>query len=158
VNLWRIATETRSYRAEDLSGGGAARYPGRWNAEQEAMVYAAPSVALAVLETAAHVDDHGLPLNKFLVRIEVPDAVWACAEHVRPEELPASWLSIPAGQASVRFGSDWLHSLRSTILLVPSVIVPEESIALINPRHPDAAKLRAEVVRLHQYNALFRKG
>lgn len=157
MRLWRIATETRSYRADDLSGEGAARYPGRWNAEQEAMVYAAPSVALAVLETAAHVDDHGLPLNKFLVRIEVPDEVWACAERVTPEDLPASWLSIPAGQTSVRVGSDWLRSLRSVILLVPSVIAPEESVTLINPRHPDAAKLHAEVVRPHQYNALFRR-
>ena len=51
--LWRIATETREYRAIDLSGAGAARDPGRWNAAREPVVYCAPTIAIAVLETAA---------------------------------------------------------------------------------------------------------
>ena len=32
-------------------------------------------------------------------------------------------------------GAVWLSSRRSPILLVPSVIVPEEAVALINPAH-----------------------
>jgi len=63
VILWRIATETRSYRADDLSGAGAAISPGRWNDTGEPVLYTAPSIALAVLETAAHLDDAGLPLR-----------------------------------------------------------------------------------------------
>jgi hypothetical protein len=42
------------------------------------------------------------------------------------------------------------------MLLVPSVIVPEEEIALINPRHSDAASIIAAVRRKFLYNALFR--
>ena len=109
-----------------------------------------------MLETAAHIDDAGLPLNRFLVAIDVPDRVWARREEVEPAALPATWAAIPAGRASVKLGSDWLSSLRSAILLVPSVIVPEESAALLNPRHPHASRIAASVVRPFEYNRLFR--
>ena len=83
MNLWRIATETRAYAPNDLSGAGAAKNPGRWNAATESVVYCAPTLAMAVLETAAHIDDSGLPLNKFVVLIEVPDAVWPAITYPR---------------------------------------------------------------------------
>lgn len=63
--LWRIAADTRTYSADDLSGLGAAMYPGRWNEVKQAVLYSAPTIAIAVLETAAHVDDAGLPLDRF---------------------------------------------------------------------------------------------
>jgi len=153
--LWRIAAETRSDAADDLSGGGAAKSPGRWNDVSEPVVYCAPSIALAVLETSAHVDDAGLPLNRYLVRIDVPDDVWRLRETADVAALPATWNAIPAGRGSVQFGSAWLASGRSAILMVPSVIVPEEMCALINPKHPAAPKA-ATVVRQYEYNKLFR--
>jgi RES domain-containing protein len=156
VKLWRVAAETRKYAADDLSGAGAAEKPGRWNDDKEPVVYCAPTIAIAVLETAAHVDDAGLPLNRYLVEIDVPDLLWAQREELVAASLPAAWSAIPAGRASVRIGSEWLSSLRSLILLVPSVIVPEEWAALINPRHPEAAAISAKVVRLFEYNRLFR--
>jgi RES domain-containing protein len=156
VKLWRIAAETRKYAATDLSGGGAAARPGRWNEEREPVVYCAPTIALAVLETAAHVDDSGLPLNKFVVQIDVPDDVWAKRESLDVAALPPAWAAIPAGRASVNIGSAWLSSLRSAIVSVPSVIVPEESAALINPKHVDAAAITATAVRVFDYNRLFR--
>ncbi len=55
--LWRIAAETRKYPADDLSGGGAAASPARWNDEKQAVLYAAPTIAIAVLETAVHIND-----------------------------------------------------------------------------------------------------
>lgn len=156
MKLWRIATETRTYKATDLSGEGAALHPGRWNEVQQPVVYCSPSIALAVLETAAHINDMGLPLNRFLVEIDVPDSVWNLHEVATPSSLPAAWSSIPAGSASAKFGSKWLSSLRSPILLVPSVIVPEEFAALINPLHPEAAKISAKAIRRFEYNTLFR--
>lgn len=156
MRLWRIAAETRKYPATDLSGAGAAEYPGRWNDVKEPVVYCAPTIAMAVLETAAHVDDSGLPLNRFLVAIEVPDGVWTRREEIDTAKLPPTWAAIPAGSASVRIGSDWLASVRSPILMVPSVIVPEELASLINPRHPDASTISSKVVRLFEYNRLFR--
>lgn len=154
--LWRIAAETRHYAADDLSGRGAALYPGRWNDEQQAVVYAAPSLALAVLETAAHVDDAGLPLNRFVVRIDISDTAWARRERLDIDSLTPAWCAIPAGQASVKMGSDWLISLRSPILLLPSVVVPEEEIALLNLAHPALKTVSASIVRPFEFNRLFR--
>jgi RES domain-containing protein len=154
--LWRIAAETREYRADDLSGGGAAKNPGRWNDEKEPIIYCAPTIAISVLETAAYVDDSGLPLNRYLVEIDVPASVWAQREEVKVASLPPAWAAIPAGRASVGFGSRWLSSLRSPVLMVPSVIVPEEWASLINPQHHEASKITAGVVRLFEYNRIFR--
>lgn len=157
MNLWRIAAETRRYAADDLSGKGAALRPGRWNDEGHPVVYAALTPALAVLETVAHIDDGGLPLNRFLVRIEVAEPVWQAREERRIDELPAAWSAIPAGRASVEIGSKWLAAGVSAILLVPSVIVPEERVALVNPAHPAARSIGAQVVRRFEYDRLFRR-
>ncbi|MCF8168890.1 MAG: RES family NAD+ phosphorylase [Rhodoferax sp.] len=154
--LWRIATETLRYAAADLSGAGAAIHPGRWNEEGQAVLYTAPSIALAVLETAAHIDDAGLPLNRFLVQIDVPKAVWVTRKLVDPSTLPVTWSAIPAGRGSAKFGSEWIAAGRSPILLVPSVIVPEEMVTLVNPAHPLAKRMTATVVRAFDYNRLFR--
>jgi RES domain-containing protein len=155
--LWRIAAETRRYAADDLSGAGAAKSPGRWNDDGQSVLYAAPTIAIAVLETAAHVDDAGLPLNRYLVKIEVPAALWAAKAVMEVSKLPIGWDAIPAGRVSVQAGADWLRAEGSLILLVPSVIVPEEQAALINPLHPDAKRLSATIVRKFEYNRLFRK-
>jgi len=152
MKLWRIAAETRKYPATDLSGGGAASSPGRWNNDKEPVVYSAPAIAMAVLETAAHVDDSGLPLNRYLVEIDVPDDVWAKREEIDIAKLPPTWAAIPAGRASVKVGSNWLSSLKSPILMVPSVIVPEEWVSLINPKHSEASRITAKLVRLFEYN------
>ena len=156
MKLWRIAADTRRYPAGDLSGGGAAKNPGRWNDSGEQVLYAAPSIAIAVLETAAHIDDAGLPLNRYLLELEVPDDVWDLREELDMAQLPLTWSAIPAGNASVKVGSEWLASLRTPILLVPSVVIPEEQAALINPLHPDSKRITARVVRLFEYNKLFR--
>jgi len=156
VILWRIVAETRKYGADDLSGAGAAKSPGRWNDDGQPALYAAPTIAIAVLETAAHIDDSGLPLNRYLVQIEVPDDVWAVRDVMDVSKLPVSWAAIPAGRVSVEAGSSWLRGMHSAILEVPSVIVPEEPAALINPLHPEAKRLSAKIIRLFEYNRLFR--
>lgn len=156
MRLWRIAADTRKYPADDLSGGGSAKNPGRWNDAGKPVVYAAPAISLAVLETAAHIDDGGLPLNRYLLELDVPDDVWASREELIVATLPVTWSAIPAGHASVKIGSTWLASLRSPILLVPSVVVPEERASLINPLHPECKRITARIVRLFEYNRLFR--
>ena len=154
--LWRIAAETRRHGADDLSGAGAAKSPGRWNDDGQSVLYAAPTIAIAVLETAAHVDDAGLPLNRYLVRIEVPDGAWAARAVMDVSRLPIGWAAIPAGRVSVQAGAQWLRAMTTLILEVPSVIVPEEPAALINPLHPDAKRLSARIVRPFEYGRLFR--
>lgn len=122
------------------------------------MLYTAQTISLAMLETAAHIDNGGLPLNRFLVCIEVPVDVWTIRQELDMAALTPTWAAIPAGQSSIKVGSDWLTSLRSPILLVPSVIVPEERVALINPLHPLAKHITAKIERAFEYDRLFRGG
>ena len=156
VVAWRIAAQTRDRRANDLSGNGSARYPGRWNESGQRVVYAASTLALAVLETAAHVNPLGLPLDRFVLRIEIPKAVFARHEALEATALDPAWSAIPAGRASVEAASAWYRRGGSAVLLAPSVIVPEERVVLINATHPDAAKIKAFVQRPFHYASIFR--
>ena len=106
MKLWRIAAETRLYLATDLSGAGAAAWPGRWNEAGQHLLYAAPTIALAVLETAAHIDDAGLPLNRYVIEIHLPEAVWKARTQFTADRLPPTWSAIPAGHTSAKLGSD----------------------------------------------------
>lgn len=157
IALWRIATETRDYKANDLSGAGSARRPGRWNAPGEHVVYAAQSISLAVLETTAYVDAGGLPLNRFLVRIDVPADVWASREELDPDRMDPAWRAIPAGKASEALGSEWYRAGKAPILIVPSVIVPEERAAILNARHRSVSRVLATTVRPFDFATVFRR-
>lgn len=152
IVLWRIAQETREYRADDLSGLGAAKTGGRWNSIGKRVVYTSRSVALAYLETLAHVGRQ-TPHNRFLIRVVVPDSVWDKALWAKERELPKTWRAEPAGIGSVQFGDKWLAGGKSALLCLPSVIVPEDTNVLINPAHEDAALIQARVQRQLLYDA-----
>jgi RES domain-containing protein len=153
VNLWRSATDAATYLAEDLSGEGAKRSGGRWNATGTPMVYTATSRALACLETVVHIAGSApaLPLNRYLVQIEVPAAIWRKATVLEPSRL-VGWDALPASKTSIEWGSAWVRSNTELLVLVPSVIVPDEMNVLINPLHTDAAKLKAAKVRRWLYD------
>ncbi len=73
--MWRIATDTPTYEADDLSGAGAKATGGRWNAAGVACVYASETRALACLQTIVHLNAGGLPLNRNLVAVTIPDDI-----------------------------------------------------------------------------------
>jgi RES domain-containing protein len=157
MRLWRIAAETIDYKANDLSGGGAAAQPGRWNASGEYVVYTASNRSLAILETFANIDAAGLPLNRFLVEIEVPIDEWNKREKLDQGLLDPAWCAVPAGKASVDAGSAWYQAGKSLLLEVPSVIVPEEHNIVINAKHPAAASLGAKTIRPYSFANVRRK-
>ena len=149
VALWRIAATTSKYVANDMSGAGAKNTGGRWNPIGMAVTYTSENIALAVHETVVHLRSGGLPLNRYLVRIDVPDDVWDARQMLTP---PVGWDAMPVGMISVQAGESWLLSKSSALLVVPSVIVPEESNVLINPQHPDATRIVATAVRKWHYD------
>jgi RES domain-containing protein len=51
--------------------------------------------------------------------------------------LSSDWMVYPAPPSTKAVGDAWLASGTSVALRVPSVIVPDESNYLLNPRHPD---------------------
>lgn len=151
--LWRIAVETPAYPASDLSGTGARITGGRWNSKGSPVVYCSTSIALATLETVHYLRGGGLPFNRYLVRIAIPDVVWNARQVLDP--FPGGWGAIPAGLAGKRAGDGWIAAGKSALLLVPSVIVPDEYNVLLNPRHADAAAVTASTVRRWSYDPRF---
>jgi RES domain-containing protein len=152
VRLWRIAADTPSWTAEDLAGKGAAHKGSRWNDAGEHVTCAATSISLAAWETRAHLGrGAGLPWNRYLVRIDVPDDVWA-ARAMLPRPPPVGWDAIPEGLVSRAVGSAWLSAGRTALLAAPSVIIAEEDNVLINPAHPDARRVTAVKVRRFVYD------
>ena len=156
ISLWRIATDSPRYAADDLSGRGALVRGGRWNEKGTPALYTSASIALACLETLVHLGAAGLPLNRYLVRVDVDDPSWAARQSLAPTSLPVGWDAIPHGRVSVEVGQKWLASGASALLAVPSVVIPEEFNILVNPRHADAEKLRATKLRKWLYDGRFR--
>jgi formylglycine-generating enzyme required for sulfatase activity/RES domain-containing protein len=160
ISIWRIASEGSTWKANDLSGNGAARYPGRWNSLDRPLVYSSSSIALACLETVVHLaGDDPLPFPRQLVRITVPSQHWRQRKIFDKEQL-SGWSSAPTPEhaedwlaATRAWGDAWLLGLESLLAEVPSVIVPEETNLLLNPRHPAHGVLVAEIVRPWFYDA-----
>lgn len=153
VQLWRIATDCATYLAEDLTGEGAKRSGGRWNSPGTPLVYTSTTRALACLETIVHIGGSAaaLPLNRYLVQIDVPMTLWRKAAALERGDL-VGWDALPASKTSIDWGSAWARSKEQLLLVVPSVVVPDEMNVLINPLHADVAKLRASKVRRWLYD------
>jgi RES domain-containing protein len=134
---WRISRAPFA----DLTGTGARLYGGRWNSPGRAMVYAAETAALAVLEVRVHLDltPDLLPDDYVLTAIECGDPA--------VETLDA----LPDDPQ--KFGDAWLTQARTPILKVPSLIVPESSNLLLNPAHPDAGLLAIASTRPFRFDA-----
>lgn len=147
--VWRIAVEAPTYTANDTTGAGGTHTAGRWNSAGTAVLYCSLTISLAVLESLVAKRFGLLPYNRFLVLIDVPEHAWAARELF---PAPPGWDAIPPSQTSQNAGNTWLTSLRSPILLVPSVVVPEESNILINPVHPAATAITATTVRRWAYD------
>ncbi len=136
LTAWRIV-ETR-YQNRAFSGDGARLFGGRWNSKGQAVIYTAGSLALACIEMVVN-----LPSPKLLeafVRIPVyfdADLV----ESLPPDQYPRNWQHRPISPETKAIGDRWVKQLRSLVLKVPSVVVPEEFNYLINPTHPDFAKI-----------------
>ena len=141
MTLWRISVHTQ------LDGTGGLRAPGRWHTAGRPIVYCAPNPAGSLLEILVHIeiDSSELPAMLQYLKIEAPDDI--SLETLDPRALGRHWpLSLAATR---RAGDEWLGSGRTALLRVPSAILPATWNTLINPRHPDSARVR--VVRLHRH-------
>ncbi|MGH7820690.1 MAG: RES family NAD+ phosphorylase [Candidatus Binatia bacterium] len=151
--VWRIAR--RPYGLDRL-GVGAREEGGRWNRPGTAVIYAGPTIAIAALEKFVHLAGV-MPADLALVRIELPDG--HSAERPELANLPNDWNALPPGPASIEFGTKWARENRSLVLYVPSVLVPEERNALLNPGHPEFAGVKMTVELEFRYDPrMFARG
>lgn len=136
--LWRVARRA----LVDLEGRGGELAGSRWHSRGRPVVWCATSASLAVLEILV---GHDLPFTLLpddyvLIRLETDGD--PSSGVVRPGELADGWRG-PRGERLCRpIGDAWLRARAVAVLLVPSAVLPHEQAALINPRHPDAERLR----------------
>ncbi|MFN7941106.1 MAG: RES family NAD+ phosphorylase [Thermoanaerobaculia bacterium] len=135
--VWRIVKAAYARRAFD--GEGARLYGGRWNSPGVRMVYTSDSLALAALELLTQLNEPSLLPSFVAIAAEIPDDA---VRETKPGELPAHWRSHPAPPELQALGDAWARSRASLALRVPSAIVPRQSNFLLNPEHPDLAKLK----------------
>ena len=150
---WRIAVPEYARTVEEmLSGKGALRHYGRWHSAGRRVVYLAGSLALASLELLVHLHVSGVlnAYRKLSVGIP-PDLVQA----VDRRRLPADWARTSLHPATHRIGDRWLDSRESAVLEVPSAVVIGEVNYIVNPAHPDFARLEPGEITDYRYDPGF---
>ncbi|MBV9247782.1 MAG: RES family NAD+ phosphorylase [Acetobacteraceae bacterium] len=136
LTFWH--TDTPTYEADDLSGAGANATGGRWNPAGVAVV--CTTRALACLETVVHLNAGGLPLNRYLVEVTVPDDIWADAQTTTPASLLIGWDAEPQGgqaSSSARTGCAPADPYSSSSL-------GDRSGGILYPHQPAALRRRAD--------------
>jgi RES domain-containing protein len=136
MRLWRVSNHA------DLSGQGGRRAAGRWHERGQPVVYLAEHAALAVLETLVHlgVDPEDVPSHYQMLTIDVPEGV--AVEEITETALAAriaDWRTAP--DETRKLTHTWFAQRPTALLRVPSVIVPDAPNYLLNPLHPDAARI-----------------
>jgi RES domain-containing protein len=111
----------------------------------------AESVSLAVLENLVHMSRQDFPAKYVSVAAVLPDNLSIATERELRRRVELRDLS------SQSLG-DWrLESQESAVLEVASIIVPDEHNYLLNPAHPDFAKIATEPPALFHFDPrLFR--
>ncbi|WP_439816275.1 RES family NAD+ phosphorylase [Zavarzinia sp. CC-PAN008] len=137
------------YRIGDPDGAfpifdatGSRLFPGRWNTAQTPLIYASRSYSTAMLEKLVHGGGR-LPPNQHFVRIELTGGL--SYEVFDPAAHPG-W-DEPGRQVGRDFGSTWAVEQRSLALLVPSIVARMEENVLINPAHPEFARVGHDLHR-----------
>jgi RES domain-containing protein len=101
-------------------------------------VYTAGSTSLAILEMLVH-----LQVDELLRRYVIFEVAFdeSLMKTIARANLPRTWRRSPPPATAQQVGDDWVAGASSAVLQLPSVIVPTEWNYLLNPAHPDFAKI-----------------
>lgn len=148
---WRIVKSL--HRATAFDGESARSYGGRWNSAGTPVVYTSQSASLAALELLVHIQQSALLQSYSSIPVSFGDRL---VEALDPARLPARWRDYPAPAALQSIGDQWAAGRRSAVLRVPSAVVPIEFNFLLNPRHPDFAKIEIGAARAFRFDPRLR--
>jgi RES domain-containing protein len=141
--LWRISDHL------DLSGVGGLKRSGRWHNRGKKIVYLSDSPTGALLETLVHFDLDPEDIPEFYTRLKVSI----------PDDMAMEQLDPPDGvdwtldeKLTRSMGDVWLAAGATCLARVPSVIASEAWNYLLNPKHPDFARVQIIAVTREQYD------
>jgi RES domain-containing protein len=133
--VYRLAK--RRYPVYD--GSGAALEGARWNSPGRLLIYTSEHYSTAILEKLVHAGRTQLPGAHHAAAIEIPEDLRI--ELFDPRSAPG-WETEDSAVAQA-YGDQWHASGRTAVLVVPSLPgQPVERNFIINPAHPDAARIR----------------
>jgi RES domain-containing protein len=146
----------KAYARTAFDGEGAYRYGGRWSSSGTRLGYASEHQSLAMLEYFVHLDKDDPPDDLVLAVAEVPDDLTRA--WVEAERLPPNWRDSAAPLELARFGDEFARRGKDCLLIVPSVLAPNENNCLINPAHPHYKKIVVRATESLNYDPrMFRK-
>jgi RES domain-containing protein len=131
--LWRISDHA------SLSGDGGLLASARWHSRGKRIVYLADHPASALLEVIVHLEvkAENMPDGFQLLKLDAPDDL--PVDQPDGRELPADWRERVS--LTQKIGDVWLNKGSTSLLRVPSAIVPETNNYLFNPGHAQAARI-----------------
>ena len=129
----------KAFARAPFDGEGAYRYGGRWSSPGTRLSYASEHQSLAMLEYFVHLDKDDPPPDLVLAVADVPDDLTRAKIEVR--DLPDNWRDAAAPPELTAYGDEFAARGEHCVLLVPSVLAPNENNLLINPAHPDYGKI-----------------
>ena len=132
MRLWRL---TRTGQTT-LDGAGTLKHGGRYSPPGAPVVSFASEAGLAVLVALRYlqVDPADAPDDYLLGWTEI-NAIPERAPDTDSDDAIRDWVT------------DWLKEHRSLLAAVRSQVLPEADIVLLNPLHPDAARVPPLVTR-----------
>ncbi len=125
----------------DLSGFGAANYPGRWNSKGTYILYTAGSPSLAMLETLVHISSVARMPQFCMIKIQL-DISPSDILYIQAKDLPAQWNKYPSPAMLQKIGDKFVEEGKFLVMSVPSAVQPYENNYLINPNHKDFSKIK----------------
>ena len=136
MQVWRLFPGR--FRDSAFTGVGGLYAARRWNHLGTPLVYTATSPALAALEFFVNLEPNEAPDDLLIAEATIPNEL---VETLDLKLLPRNWRGLN-NQRCRDLGSEWARSLRSLALKVPSVAVDGDWNVLLNPKHPEFAKIK----------------
>ncbi len=141
----------KAFARAPFDGEGSYRFGGRWSSPGVRLSYASEHQSLAMLEYFVHLDKDDPPTDVVLAIAEVPDDLGL--ERVEVNDLPDNWRDPAAPPELARFGDEFALRAESCVLMVPSVLAPGENNCLINPAHPEFARVVVRATEPLRYDS-----
>lgn len=137
MRVWRLVHRRHADHAFD--GEGTRKAGGRWTPKGTAVVHTAGSLALAAMEMLVHMEVRHFGRSFVAIPAEIPDDLKI--DKLDAARLPAGWNAAEAPMALQELGQRWVQAGRSAVLRVPSAVIAEEYNYLLNPAHPEFARI-----------------
>lgn len=147
MRVWRITPAAHAA----FDGEGTRRFGSRWIPRGVPAVHTSGTLALAALELFVHTDPDLLPADAVARYADIPEST--AVTNISVGDLPKNWREFPPPETLQEIGRNWVQHAATAVLAVPSAIIPSEQNFVLNPLHPDFARVQPGPSQGFQFDA-----